>query len=277
MARRCGCASDECSCVIAAGDGILITGAGSPRNPYIVTSTVAEIETGFDVQYNNVDVVHDVHQIDFRGNGVTVTPGTDEIVVTVTQPDPVSGYSVPPGAMWAFGGPNPPPGWLMCDGTSYLIADYSNLFAVISNRYGGDGTTNFKVPNLTGKFPIGVAGTKPVNETGGGSETKSIAVTNLPPHQHNMNHDHGAANSSSQGGHDHDMRLSNNSGSSASVARGTGTWFIGGGGIVQNNGAHIHSVSVPAFAGWTDGGYGLNGSAFDVMPPWLAVAYIIKT
>jgi microcystin-dependent protein len=276
MARRCGCASDSCSCEIVGGEGIIVSGAGSPRNPYIVTSTVAEIETGVDIQYNNVDIIHDVHQIDFRGNGVTVSPGSDEVVVTVTQPDPVSGYSVPVGAIWMFGAGTPPSGWLICDGSSQLIATYPNLFAVIGTVYGGDGTTNFLLPNLMNRFPIGASGTRPVNGVPGGSEVKSIAVGNLPPHQHNMSHGHGAANTSSAGSHDHQLRMSDVAGTSGSIKRGSGTWMLSGGGLVENAGDHVHSFGVPNFSGYTDGGLGVGGVPLDVMPPYLALSFIIK-
>ncbi len=274
MARRCGCASDTCSCEVIGGDGIIVTGAGSPRNPYVVTSTVAQIETGFDVQYNNVDIVHDVHQIDFRGSAVSVSPGTDEIVVTVTQPDPVSGYTVPVGAMWMFGGAAAPPGWLLCNGQTYLIADYTDLFAVISNRYGGNGTTDFKVPNMVGKFPIGVSTGTPVNELGGGSSTKALNAANMPPHTHDISHTHGAANTSSAGTHDHAVQLADSTGGNNSlIARGGGTWFARSG-PVQGSGDHFHSVTIPGFSGGS--GSAGSGSAFDVMPPWLAMTFIIK-
>ncbi len=40
MAPRCGCGSSgTCNCLITAGDNIVVTGAGSPGNPYIVTGT----------------------------------------------------------------------------------------------------------------------------------------------------------------------------------------------------------------------------------------------
>jgi microcystin-dependent protein len=275
MARRCGCASDSCSCEIVGGEGVVVTGAGSPRNPYIVSSTVADIETGIDIQYNNVDVIRDVHQIDFRGSAITITPGTDEAVVTVTVPDPVSGYSVPVGAIWMFGAGTPPTGWLMCDGTTKLIADYPNLFAVISNRYGGDGTVNFKVPNLTDRFPIGASATKPANELGGGSASKAIAAGNLPPHTHDISHGHAAANTNYAGNHDHEIRLANAAGGQVTVARGSAS-FATPRDPIADDGAHVHSVTVPAHYGSSGGGDGLAGAALDIMPPWLAMAFIIK-
>lgn len=273
MARRCGCASDSCSCEVVGGEGIVVTGAGSPRNPYIVNSTVADIETGVDVQYNNVTVIRDVHQLDFRGSAITITPGTDEAVVTISVPDPVSGYSVPTGAMWMFGGAVPPTGWLLCDGATKLIADYANLYAVIGTTYGGDGATNFKVPNLMDRFPIGASPSRPANEGGGGSASKSIATGNLPPHSHDITHGHAATNTGPGGQHDHQIRLATSTGGQGTVAKGSGTWFLDDAPI-NDAGPHVHSLQVPNFNGASGNAGG--GAALDIMPPWLALAFIIK-
>jgi microcystin-dependent protein len=53
-----------------------------------------------------------------------------------------------------------PNGWFPCDGRTLQIRDASMLFVVIGNRFGGDGTTNFMLPNLNGRVPVG-AGTAP--------------------------------------------------------------------------------------------------------------------
>lgn len=47
-----------------------------------------------------------------------------------------------------------PYGWLKCDGTALNIRQYQALFALISNRFGGDGQNTFCVPNLLGAEPI---------------------------------------------------------------------------------------------------------------------------
>jgi hypothetical protein len=53
-----------------------------------------------------------------------------------------------------------PPGWLLCDGQTLPIMQYQALYAVIDNRFGGDGVQNFALPDLRGRFPIG-AGSGP--------------------------------------------------------------------------------------------------------------------
>jgi len=43
-----------------------------------------------------------------------------------------------------------PPGWALCNGQLLSIAQNQALFALIGTQYGGDGVSNFAVPNLTG-------------------------------------------------------------------------------------------------------------------------------
>lgn len=42
-----------------------------------------------------------------------------------------------------------PLGFLPCDGATLQIAQYTTLFYLIGTTYGGDGTTTFKLPDLT--------------------------------------------------------------------------------------------------------------------------------
>ena len=60
----------------------------------------------------------------------------------------------PLGTVLSYAGNIIPRGFLVCDGASYKVADYPDLYAVIGNTYGGD-STNFNVPNLVDKFVQG--------------------------------------------------------------------------------------------------------------------------
>lgn len=59
------------------------------------------------------------------------------------------------GEIKLVGGTYAPQGWLLCDGTIYQIADYEALFEMIGNAFGGDGQTDFAVPNLQGNVAMG--------------------------------------------------------------------------------------------------------------------------
>lgn len=59
--------------------------------------------------------------------------------------------NTPIGTVLSFAGQVSPNGYLLCDGGSYAVADYPDLYNVIGNTYGGD-TEYFNVPNLIDRF-----------------------------------------------------------------------------------------------------------------------------
>lgn len=54
-----------------------------------------------------------------------------------------------------FAGTFAPAYWQFCWGQLLNISEYSSLFAVIGNKYGGDGINNFALPDLRCRVPIG--------------------------------------------------------------------------------------------------------------------------
>lgn len=63
------------------------------------------------------------------------------------------------GSIAAFAMSSAPSGWLVCNGAEYAIADYGDLYGVISTTWGAltdgagnSGTTHFVVPDLQGAF-----------------------------------------------------------------------------------------------------------------------------
>ena len=70
---------------------------------------------------------------------------------------PTGTSGVPAGMIMNYAGNTIPSGWLVCDGKSYSTATYPSLYAAISNIYGGD-SSNFNVPNLVDRAPVGVTG-----------------------------------------------------------------------------------------------------------------------
>ena len=73
--------------------------------------------------------------------------------------------TAPLGTVLSFAGQTAPHGYLLCDGASYKVADYPDLYAVIGNIYGGD-STNFNVPNLVDKFVQGSTASGTEKEAG---------------------------------------------------------------------------------------------------------------
>ena len=77
----------------------------------------------------------------------------------------------------------PPVGWLRCNGAILQIAQHQALFSVIGNRFGGNGSTTFALPDLQGRTPMHPASE---NELGkkGGVEGNQLDISNLPSHLH---------------------------------------------------------------------------------------------
>jgi microcystin-dependent protein len=94
------------------------------------------------------------------------------------------------GEIRLFAGTFAPPDWYFCNGYILNIADYSALFASIGNVYGGDGVTNFALPDLRGRLAVG-NGQGPslsnyvLGQTGGNS-TITYGADNLPAHIHTV-------------------------------------------------------------------------------------------
>lgn len=92
------------------------------------------------------------------------------------------------GEIRLFAGQFAPEDWSFCDGSLLSIQGNEALFSVIGNIHGGDGRTNFALPNLNGRVALG-AGT--VNNSQnyplgmrGGSETITLTTISMPAHNH---------------------------------------------------------------------------------------------
>lgn len=82
----------------------------------------------------------------------------------------------------------PPRGYMFCSGQLLPIAQYSALFSILGTTYGGNGQSNFALPNLNGAIPCGNgsgAGLTPrVLGEVFGTETVTLLVTEMPSHIH---------------------------------------------------------------------------------------------
>lgn len=82
-----------------------------------------------------------------------------------------------PAEVRMYAGASAPSGWLLCDGASYLRADYAALFAVIGTTYGSADGTHFNVPDFRGRSPIGVGTGTGGGASGTGLPTGGTALT----------------------------------------------------------------------------------------------------
>ena len=146
----------------------------------------------------------------------------------VNDPDgPLLKYTARPGMIVMWHSPEPPDGWALCNGIG-LLSDKKT-----------------PIPNLTGRFPLGVDGTHAINTLGGNS-TVTLTVNQIPPHTHTMpftGWNHGENGGGDMGG--------------------TYYW---------SNGDQAAPVANQAAPITSTGG----GKPFDIMPPYATVYFIIK-
>lgn len=182
--------------------------------------------------------------------------------------------------MWSGALNTIPVGWYLCDGAN--------------------GT-----PNLKDRFVIGAGGAKAVGASGG-SATASLSLSNVPSHTHSF-----SASTSTTGGHTHSGSTSttgnhrhsvgsngSRDGSSGGIGAGYSprgiaavpygaavgyydTFPSSGEAVLSTNGNHSHSFSTNSTGdhshtlSGTTGAAG-SGAAFDITPPYYALAYIMK-
>lgn len=81
-----------------------------------------------------------------------------------------------------------PKGWLPCDGRLLEIAQNTALFSLVGTTYGGDGQTNFALPDLRGRMPMhfgqGPGLTLRTQGEKGGAENVKLLTTQMPVHTH---------------------------------------------------------------------------------------------
>lgn len=138
-----------------------------------------------------------------------------------------------------------PSGWALCNGQLLPINQNQALFSLLGTTYGGDGQTNFALPNLRGRIPIHVGNGHVLGEAAG-STSVTVTTQQLPQHIHVMN--------------------ATNSGGDSNVASGN---FLAN---FANGYAPAASLTTMAPSAVTNVG---GGQAHNNMMPYLTLNFII--
>lgn len=146
-----------------------------------------------------LDSVHKVQTADIADGSITLAKLATSLVNLL----------IAPGTLHHFAGPNPPTGWLICDGTPVSRTTYANLYSAIGTLWGnGDNFSTFNLPDFRGRVPLGhvnSAGsglTARAFATKGGEENHVLSIAELASHDHPVSdptHAHGI----SDPGHTH--------------------------------------------------------------------------
>ena len=93
-----------------------------------------------------------------------------------------------------------PKGWALCNGQLLPINQNQALFSILGTTYGGNGQTNFALPNLQGRTGVGFSNAMPLGQAAG-SSTENLTPGQLPNHTHAVNASADFANSNDPTGH----------------------------------------------------------------------------
>ncbi len=81
-----------------------------------------------------------------------------------------------------------PKGWAWCDGQLLPLSQNTALFSLLGTTYGGNGKSNFALPDLQGRAPMhpGQGPSLSLHDLGetGGSETVTLLESEIPSHSH---------------------------------------------------------------------------------------------
>lgn len=101
------------------------------------------------------------------------------------------------GEIKLFPFPFAPKGWALCQGQLLPIMQNQALYALIGVTYGGNGTTNFALPDLRGRVPMHSGGGQVPLGQMAGVENVTLTLANLPTHTHMISATHTAGSTQS--------------------------------------------------------------------------------
>jgi len=159
----------------------------------------------------------------------------------------------PTGIIRAHAGATAPAGYLICDGASYLRADYAPLFAIIGTAFGAADADHFNVPDMKGRAIFGYdSGDSDFNAIGktGGANTANLA------HTHTANN------------HTHSGNGTSSASSNAGIGSSNDTNFA--------NPSHTHTVTVNTGNQTATGSNSQLSATQSILIPYITLNWIIK-
>ena len=129
-------------------------------------------------------------------NGLPTPYGSAGKVLTSSGPSTAPTWETPgslsAGFIMAYGSTTLPSGWLVCDGSTKLIASYPGLAGVLGTTFGGDGITTFGLPDLRGRAAVGLGTGDASDATAwtlppkAGTEGHTLTTGEIPSHAHTI-------------------------------------------------------------------------------------------
>lgn len=212
-----------------------------------------------DGAYVSVEIV-DGHLIFTKFDGTQVDSGQvqgEQGIQGIQGPPGADGTTPvnPPGVIMPYAGLVAPSGHLLCNGAAISRVTYADLFNIVGVIYGpGDGSTTFNIPNLKGRFPVGMDSAQTEFDSlgkAGGEKTVTLTPAQVANHKHSFQ-----GTLQSTGSAQYAFLAAMNDSAAA---------------IAVESGTNIPSNLVGGVGG--SGG----GGAHNNLPPYMALNYIIKT
>jgi microcystin-dependent protein len=134
-----------------------------------------------------------------------------------------------------------PKGWAFCQGQTLPLSQNTALFSLLGTTYGGNGQSNFALPNLQGTAPMfyGQGPGLSLHDIGemSGTENVTLLQSEMPAHNHQANVVADLSNSGGIPGPQSYLAIANIStyNSSANTTMSPNELSIAGGSLPHNN------------------------------------------
>lgn len=150
-----------------------------------------------------------------------------------------------------------PKNWAQCNGQLLAINTNQALFALLGTTYGGNGQTTFALPDLRSRTAVGAGPTSYQLGERTGSNTATMGMSNMPPHNHN-----GVINLSLGA---NDTPGFEGAAEGSNIGSGIPNSFS-----PNNNTPMANPLSIQGTVGVTGG-----SQPFSILSPYLAINYVI--
>lgn len=155
-----------------------------------------------------------------------------------------------------FAGNFAPTGWATCDGQIMSISQNTALFSLLGTTYGGNGTSNFALPNLQDSAPIhqgqGPGLSNYILGQTGGEQNVTLLTSQMPSHAHALNCSNTNGNQPSPSG---------NLWAKAHLSKASENIYA-----ATSDSTHMNAGAIGASGG---------GQPHNNMPPYLCLTFII--
>jgi microcystin-dependent protein len=202
----------------------------------IAIAALGNATNAHEIAIDSLESASNAHQVAIA----SLKAATNSQNISIAALDAATNNLPPPGTIVMYVAVNAPAGWLVCDGSGCHTSVYSRLHSIIGYSFGGGGT-NFNLPNLKSRIPIGLNSSgsfNTLNKTGG-YENVTLTIAQIPSHTH------------------------------------ISSWRYGGVGSTVDQGCNVNYQTPGTYNEFSSGSSG-GGLSHPNMPPYLVVNYIIK-